>query len=276
MTAALVARLRSAGCVFAEDEAALLLDAAAGDPAVLEGLVTARVSGEPLEQLLGWVAFGGRRIAVGPGVFVPRVRTEHLAELAAARLTGGEVVVELCCGVAAVSAVLLATGRVGELYAADVDPAAVDYARQNLTDPGVALVGDLYDPLPIRLRGRVDLLVANAPYVPTDALALMPREARDHEPSVALDGGADGVDVQRRIIADAAVWLRPGGSLLIETGREQSAITAGEMRAVGLVTEVVVDDEREATVVIGTRSGEWEPRAARWRHDRCADLEPTP
>ncbi len=94
LTSAVVARLRSAGCVFAEDEAALLLDAAAGEPDALERLVVARVSGEPLEQLLGWVAFGGRRVAVGPGVFVPRVRTELLAELAAARLTGTDVVVE--------------------------------------------------------------------------------------------------------------------------------------------------------------------------------------
>lgn len=250
---AVVARLRTAGCVFAEDEAALLIEAAAGERSVLERLLAARVSGQPLEQLLGWVAFGGRRIAVGPGVFVPRVRTEHLAELAAARLTGADVVVELCCGVAAVSAVLQATGRVGELYAADLDPVAVGHARRNLAEPGVALVGDLYEPLPARLRGRVDVLLANAPYVPTQALALMPREARDHEPVMALDGGRDGVDVQRRIIADAAVWLRPGGSLLIETGREQSAITAGEMRAVGLVAEVLVDDERDATVVVGTR-----------------------
>ena len=85
------------------------------------------------------------------------------------------------------------------------------YARRNVDEPGVVLVGDLYDPLPRTLRGRVDLIVANAPYVPTDAIALMPREARDHEPLVALDGGSDGVDVQRRIIAEAPGWLRSGG-----------------------------------------------------------------
>ncbi len=252
-TADLVVRLRAAGCVFAEEEAALLVEAAAGDSSVLERLVTSRVAGEPLEQLLGWVAFGGRRVRVGPGVFVPRVRTELLAEQALARMTEAALVVELCCGVAAVAAMLQADRRVGELYAADIDPVAVGYARRNLSEPAVALVGDLYEPLPGRLRGRVDLLVANAPYVPTEAIALMPREARDHEPEVALDGGGDGVDVQRRIIAEAPDWLRVGGSLLIETGREQSVITAGEMRAVGLEVEVVVDDERDATVVVGTR-----------------------
>ena len=249
-----VRRLRAAGCVFAEDEAALLVEAAAGEAPVLARLAAAREAGAPLEHLLGWVAFGGRRVAVGPGVFVPRVRTELLAEQALVLVTPGAVAVELCCGVAAVAAVLQADGRVGELYAADIDPAAVGYARRNVTEPGVVLVGDLYDPLPSGLRGRVDLLVANAPYVPTGAIALMPREARDHEPLVALDGGADGVDVQRRIITGSPAWLRPGGSLLIETGREQAVITAGEMRAAGLTATVVTDDERDATVVIGTMS----------------------
>jgi release factor glutamine methyltransferase len=251
-----VLRLRAAGCVFAEDEAALLVEAAAGEGAVLDQLVAARVAGDPLEQLLGWVAFCGRRIAVGPGVFVPRVRTELLAERTLVLIEPGDVVVELCCGVAAVAAVLQDRGIVGELYAADVDPAAIGYARRNLSEPGVVLVGDLFDPLPSGLRGRIDVIVANAPYVPTEAIALMPREARDHEPLVALDGGSDGVDVQRRIIAETPGWLRAGGSLLIETGREQSVITAGEMRAVGLNVEVVVDDERDGTVVIGTWPGD--------------------
>ena len=247
-----VVRLRAAGCVFAEDEAALLIEAARTEPAALERLVASRVAGEPLEQLLGWVAFGGRRVAVGPGVFVPRVRTEFLAERALELIVDDAVVVELCCGVGAVAAVLQAGGHVGELYVADIDPEAVRYARRNVVEPGVVLVGDLYGALPVGLWGRIDVIVANAPYVPTDAIALMPREARDHEPQVALDGGTDGVDVQRRIIAEAPGWLRAGGSLLVETGREQSMITAGEMRAVGLRVEVAVDDERDATVVIGT------------------------
>ena len=136
-TGDVVRRLRAAGCVFAEDEAALLVEAAAGESSVLARLVAAREAGEPLEQLLGWVAFCGRRIVVGPGVFVPRVRTELLAEQALALLADGAVVVELCCGVAAVAAVLQASGRVGELYVADVDPVAIGYARRNVAEPGV-------------------------------------------------------------------------------------------------------------------------------------------
>ena len=249
------ARLTTAGCVFAEDEAVLLVEAADGDAAELDRLVADRVAGQPLEQLLGWVAFCGLRVAVGPGVFVPRVRTELLAEQALRMITGGAVAVELCCGVAAVAAVLQRSGRVAELFAVDVDPAAVEVARRNLVEPGVVLVGDLYQPLPASLRGRVDLIVANAPYVPTAAIALMPREARDHEPRVALDGGPDGADLHRRIAAEASSWLRPGGRLLIETGRAQSVITAGELERSGFSVDVAVDDDRDATVVIGRTTG---------------------
>lgn len=246
-----VARLRTAGCVYAEDEASLLVGAAMGDEAELERLVSARVAGAPLEPLLGWVAFAGLRLAVGPGAFVPRLRTELLAEQGMARLGAGAVVVELCCGVAAVAAVLQGSGRARELYAVDIDPVAVGYARQNLTESAVVLAGDLYDPLPTTLRGRIDLIVANAPYVPSDAIALMPREAREHEPLVALDGGGDGADVQRRIIAAASDWLKTDGQLLIETGREQSVVTARAMRQSGFEVEVVIDDERDAAVVVG-------------------------
>jgi release factor glutamine methyltransferase len=255
----IVEELRAAGCVFADEEADLLTGASVDD-AALHRLVAARVAGRPLEPLLGWVAFAGLRLAVGPGVFVPRVRTELLAECAAriaeASPSGGAVAVELCCGVAAVAAVLQRSGVLRELYASDIDPVAASYARRNLAEPAVVVVGDLYEPLPTELRGRVDLVVANAPYVPTGAIALMPREARDHEPIVALDGGVDGADVHRKIIAHAPDWLRPGGSVLIESGREQSEITAAAMRDAGLVTEVIIDDERDATVV----NGRWTSR----------------
>jgi release factor glutamine methyltransferase len=174
-----------------------------------------------------------------------------LAEQARVLLRPAAVVVELCCGVGAVAAVLQGTGLLAELLASDIDPAAARYARRNLAFPAAVLVGDLYDPLPGRLRGRVDVLAANAPYVPTEEIALMPREAREHEPELALDGGRDGCDVHRRIVRQARDWLAPGGWLLIETGREQSAVTAAAMTAAGLTPEVVTDDERDATVVAG-------------------------
>ncbi|RZT84131.1 putative protein-(glutamine-N5) methyltransferase [Pseudonocardia sediminis] len=385
-----VARLRAAGCVFAEDEAALLLEAAA-DEAALDSLVARRVEGLPLEHLLGWAEFGGLRIDVAPGVFVPRRRTEALVHEAVALLgsptasppslppampdrsgpavrvgTPGPrmpIVVDLCCGAGAIGAAVASTlrslhtgssstpgpstpgpstpgpstpgpstpgpatpgpavpgaavpgaavpelagpepavpgaavpelavpelaapGSVGpesavpgaavsgwagpesagpggvpiELHAAEIDPAAVACARRNLAPfRGHVYEGDLDAPLPAELRGRVSVLVANVPYVPTDAIATMPPEARDHEPRVALDGGADGLDVARRVAAAAPGWLAPGGSLLIETGREQSAVLAGVFTAHGLRARVVEDDDLGSTVVIGTRPGPLPP-----------------
>jgi len=243
----LVARLRAAGCVFAEDEARLLR-AAAGSPAELDELAARRVDGAPLEALLGWAEFCGLRIAVDPGVFVPRQRTAFLVAQAVRRAGPGAVVVDLCCGTGAIGAAIAAAVPGVEVHAADVDPAAVACARRNL--PRV-YQGDLYAALPERLRGRVDLLVVNAPYVPTAAIATMPPEARDHEPRIALDGGADGLDVQRRVAADAPAWLRPGGALLIETGADQAPRTAAVFAAAGLVPQV--EYAEDATVVIGER-----------------------
>ncbi|RBY81675.1 putative protein N(5)-glutamine methyltransferase [Geodermatophilus sp. TF02-6] len=252
-----VARLRAAGCVFAEDEAAALL-ADAPTAEHLEELVARRVAGEPLELVLGWADFCGLRIAVEPGVFVPRRRTGLLVDLAGDRLRGAgrrPVVVDLCCGSGAVGAAVAAAAGPVELHAADVDPVAVRCARRNLGPLGGRVHrGDLYAALPAELLGRVDLLAANAPYVPTAAIDLMPPEARDHEPRSALDGGPDGLALQRRVAAGAARWLAPGGTLLLETSRHQAARTAAAVGAGGLQVSVVRDDERDATVVVGTAS----------------------
>ncbi|MEU4803881.1 putative protein N(5)-glutamine methyltransferase [Actinosynnema sp. NPDC023587] len=243
-----VARLRAAGCVFAEDEARLLL-AAAGAPGAVAELVRRRVAGLPLEQVLGWAEFRGLRVAVEPGVFVPRRRTGFLVACAAAVARPGAVVVDLCCGSGAVGAALVAEAAV-ELYAADLDPVAVRCARRNV-DPARVFEGDLFAALPDRLRGRVDVVVANAPYVPTSVIGTMPPEARDHEPLVALDGGHDGLAVQRRVVADAPGWLAPGGALLVETGERLAAGTLAAFRAAGFDAEVRRSAEVDATVVVG-------------------------
>lgn len=248
--AAVVARLRAAGCVFAEDEARLLL-AEAGPPAGLEELVRRRVAGEPLELLLGWAEFCGLRIAVAPGVFVPRRRSELLVAEAAGLAPPRPVVVDLCCGSGAVAAALTAATDPAEVHASDVDPMAVACARGNL--PGGSVhAGDLFDALPAHLHGRADILVANVPYVPSAAVALMPPEARDHEPRVALDGGDDGLDVARRVVAGAGAWLAPSGSLLFEVGTTQVPAATEAVTAAGFTARVVTDDESGATVVVGT------------------------
>ncbi|MBE1875624.1 putative protein N(5)-glutamine methyltransferase [Myceligenerans pegani] len=342
----LVERLRAAGCVFAEDEARLLTEAAAAvapdgtapaggasggeitlgarvDPEKLERMVAARIAGAPLEQVLGWAELWGRRWAVAPGVFVPRRRSELLVTEALAHLhthsgagraaaapgaavptwppavpptepvprpgragpdlatPASAVVVDVCCGCGALGGAvaldLIGDGYDVELHASDLDPAATECARKNLTDavvgpgsgtggpaavgPGsgagrlAAVVhdGDLDGPLPDSLRGRVDILLCNAPYVPSEAIALMPREARDHEPRHALDGGADGLGILRRAIAAAPGWLRPGGALLFETGRDQAESAAAAARDSGLAPRIVSDDDLGATAVIARR-----------------------
>ncbi|GIH24223.1 N5-glutamine S-adenosyl-L-methionine-dependent methyltransferase [Acrocarpospora phusangensis] len=245
---AIVIRLRAAGCVFAEDEAELLVSTAA-TPGDLAGMVDRRVAGLPLEHVLGWAEFCGLRISVDPGVFVPRRRTEFLVAQALSLAADRAVVVDLCCGSGAVGAALAAALTRAELHAVDIHPAAVRCARRNLDAP--VYQGDLYQPLPPDLRGRVDLLVASAPYVPTGAIGLLPAEARVHEPMVALDGGADGLDVVRRVTAEAARWLAPGGHLLVETSARQAAGTAEAMAAHGMTPRVTSSDDLDATVVIG-------------------------
>jgi release factor glutamine methyltransferase len=127
-------------------------------------------------------------------------------------------------------------------------------AERNLApSQGSVYQGDLYDALPAELRGHIDVLLANVPYVPSDAIALMPPEARLHEARVALDGGVDGLDVARRVIAGAPLWLAPGGSLLFETSQDQAPTAAAVVAAAGLVARVVTDDDRGATVVVASQ-----------------------
>ena len=244
----IIDRLRAAGCVFAEDEARLLT-AHADRSDELDALVSRRVAGEPLEQILGWAEFCGLRIAVDPGVFVPRRRTELLARQAVDRARDGAVVVDLCCGSGAVGAVVMATRERIELHATDIDPAAARNARRNLPDAATVYVGDLDKPLPRRLRGHVDVLVANTPYVPSGEITLMPPEARLHEPRGALDGGADGLDIARRVVAAAPRWLAPGGSVLVETSERQASALTEAVAASRLVPRIVRSEEVDATVV---------------------------
>lgn len=250
---ALVAALRAAGCVFAEDEARLIL-ATARTPDEAAAMAERRARGLPLEHVLGWAEFHGLRITVAPGVFVPRRRTEFLVDQALARAPHARVVVDLCCGSGALGAALAVALAGAEVHAADIDPAAVRCARRNLAPHmGRAHTGDLYAALPADLRGRVGILTANVPYVPTAEVALLPAEARDHEPTAALDGGPDGLDVLRRVAAHAAEWLAPGGCLLSETSARQASAATDVFARAGLATHVAVSHEWDAHVVIGVR-----------------------
>lgn len=246
-------RLRAAGCVYAEEEARLLRGAA--EDGALPALVVRRLAGEPLEVLLGWAEVAGVRVRTAPGVFVPRRRSGLLVRLALEALaaTPAPVVVDLCCGTGALGVALAHHRPDAEVHASDLDPAAVACARLDLPPERVHR-GDLLDALPAALRGRVDALLVNTPYVPTPALATLPPEARDHEPRLALDGGPDGLDLHRRVAEDAPPWLARGGVLVLETSESQAERSAGLLAATGLATELHRDEELDAVAVLARRT----------------------
>lgn len=246
----LVARLRAAGCVFAEDEAAVLRSSAR-DEAQLDAFVIEREAGVPLEHVVGWAEFCGLRVIVEPGVFVPRPRTERLVDRGLGLVGPGDVVVDACCGSGAVGLALAVREPGIRLVATDIDDHAAAVARRNLDGLGEVVVGDALDALPLELLGRVVLITVIAPYVPTGDIPLLPHEARDFEPLLALDGGPDGLDVLARAIADSPRWLAPGGVLLTEVSEEQAPAAAGLLVAAGLAAEIESDEDSGSTLVLG-------------------------
>ena len=250
---AITVRLRAAGCVFAEEEAQLLMEASS-TAVGLDRLVERRCAGEPLEVLLGWAAFRGLRVGITPGVFVPRRRTELMVDVAAALAPDGSVVVDLCTGSGAVALALSVERPDLELYAADLHPAALRCARTNLIDRAQVVVSDLFAGLPSDLRGRIEVATANVPYVPTGELDLLPPEARDHEPRSTLDGGEDGLDVVRRVAKQARDWLAPGGHLVVEVNRRQVASARFAVATAGLRPTVAAEDEDGTAFLAGRLS----------------------
>ena len=232
---ALVERLRSAGCVFAEDEADVLTRAVP-DLRLREHLVQRRERGEPLEHLVGSVEFGAQRLAVGPGVFVPRQRSLLLARLAIqhARAHPEPVLLEAFAGVAPIASAAAHTLPALETHASDIDPHALAYARRNLPVRAGVHHGPLLDATPVALLGRVAVLAAVPPYVPVGAAQLLPREARDHEPAHALFGGRDGLDHVRDLLDRARQWLAPAGRVLLELNARQHDATVLHAAQVGL------------------------------------------
>lgn len=225
---ATVIALRRAGCVFAEDEARILREVAM-NAAHLEELLTARTAGAPLEQVVGRVEFGPLQLQVGPGVFVPRQRTLLLAELAVHAVqavdASSPVFVEAFAGVAPVAASVRAATPLADIHVTDIDDQALAHAGVNAGANAGIHRGDALTGLPNRLRGSVAVIAAVPPYVPLHHASLLPREARDHEPSGALFGGEDGLTHACVLIEQSTAWLRPGGRLLIE-------LHAGQLDAV--------------------------------------------
>ena len=259
----LAARLRRAGCVFAEDEARILTDAAICDGVLdadlLETLVRRRELGEPPEHIVGYVEFAGLRLSVGPGVFIPRQRSVFLASstLDAVRDAGERpVVVEAYCGVAPIAAVIAAgvDARAPELIVVDHSPAALTHARRNLPAPARVERAALPGEMDVVLRragvlGSVDVMAAVAPYVPGTQRDLLPAEATDHEPADSHDGGPDGLDAVRGLIDGARRWCSVSGVMLLECHRDQAAAALPHAGDRGLDCRVRPSDDGQTAVL---------------------------
>jgi release factor glutamine methyltransferase len=247
--AVVVDRLVAAGCVAATEEA-LELIAAAPDARTLEDFLRRREAGEPPAWITGTARFCGRDLHITPGVYVPRSQSEELARRAAALLPHHGRAVDLCTGCGAVAAHLRAHDPTATVIGVDVDVRAASCARRN----GVpTIVGDLA--APIRDHGGYDVVTAVAPYVPTTALRLLPPDVQRYEPRLALDGGADGLDLVRRAIGAAASLLRPGGWLLIEVGDDQDRTLAPTVAANGFdVVAPWYDDDGDLRGVAARRA----------------------
>lgn len=232
--------LAEGGCVDPGAEAEMLLAASADGARPIDELVARRLRGEPIAWITESVEFCGVRLSVDPGVFVPRPQTQSLARRAASLLPNAGIAVDLCTGSGAVAAVLGSTRPRATVLATDLDPAAAACARRNRVR---AFVGDLDEPLPRSLLGRVDVLTAVVPYVPSEELHLLPRDVLEHEPCRALDGGPGGTAVLLRAAEAAGRWLRPGGSVLLEIGGDQADPVAAALKAAGLPTIRVHRDE---------------------------------
>lgn len=238
------------------------------DRAALKALVGRRVAGEPLQHLTGRAPFRTVEVEVGPGVFVPRPETEAMTGWALDRLAeraapGGEpaLVVELCAGSGAITKALAAEHPGARLHCVELSEDAWPYLTRNLAGLDVdARLGDMSDAFG-DLDGRVDLVIANPPYVPLAHWQDMPADVRDHDPLVALVSGEDGLDALRVVAAVAARLLRPGGVACAEHAEVQERSAPEVFVRAGAFT--AVSDHRDLTgrprFVTARRAGRMAP-----------------
>lgn len=195
---------------------------------------------EPIAYLRGFREFYGRTFRVDRRVLVPRPDTEILVEVALSRLHNRELgarVVDLCTGSGCVAITLKLERPTMTVDATDLSPDALAVARDNAQRLGAVwnvrfAAGDLFAPLGPP-RPIYDLVVSNPPYIATDEIPTLQPDVREHEPLLALDGGKDGLDLVRRIVADAPRWLRKGGALAMEIGAGQAPAVAAIFEAGG-------------------------------------------
>ena len=232
---------------------------APGAERTLVALAARRSAREPLQLLLGRAAFRRLVVAVRPGVFVPRPETEVLVDTVLERLPVGGIVVEPCTGSGAVAISVAAEACPDRVVATDRDPHAVALAAENATRAEVAVTvvrGDLLDPVDRGLRGRVDVLVSNPPYLAEPEWETVPPEVR-HDPRAALVAGPTGFEVTDRLLDLARRWLAPGGWVALETDERRAARTAEQAVARGLVQPEVRRDLTGRDRVVLARRPAW-------------------
>lgn len=187
-------------------------------------LVERRLSGEPLQYIEGVIPFGPVDIEVDVRVLIPRPETEQLYELAVAEAPSPRVIVDLCTGSGNVALALKHSFPGADVYASEISVEAAALAGENASRNGLAVLvleGDLFDPMPAAISGRVDLVTANPPYVASAEVADLAAEVRDHEPAAALVAGPRGVEVIARIASSVDPWLSSGGVVVCEIGESQ-------------------------------------------------------
>ncbi len=233
--------LTAAGFLAADEEAHELLAASSGDRTLLSTLLARRVDGEPLAWIVGHAPFAGLDIRINTGTYVPRWQSLELTWRATAALPDGGAAVDLCTGSGAIARVLSSARPRARVVGTDIDAASVANARSNSVE---TYHGDLFAPLPGDLKGSLHVVVAVVPYVPTDALRLLPRDTLTHEDVAHYDGGTDGTDLLLRVVAGAPEYLRPGGQLILELGGDQGEAVRSSLEGNGYhAIETWTDDD---------------------------------
>jgi len=221
-----------------------------GFEAKVEGLLARRLTGEPLAYIIGSWEFYGIPIHVNRDVLIPRVDTEVLVSQAIAmakRLPAGSRVLDLCCGSGCVGLAIAKNLPQIKVVMGDISPEAMKVSRSNvvlnkLTSRVTCAVVDARRSPPFSLLGEFDLIVCNPPYIPTGDIAWLDSTVRNHEPTLALDGGTDGLEFYKVVVSEWKKILKPEGALLFECGIDQAADVADILITNGLTRIIKVKD----------------------------------
>ena len=229
----------------------------------IESIIESRKDGIPLEYILGEAPFMGRLLYCASGALIPRHETELLTStcisIAAGYPGDSLTVIELGTGSGNIAVSIALAETRARVFAADLSCEAVEVARRNVERFGLAgrvslFCGDLFEPMrEAGLEGGADIVVCNPPYIPTGSLERLAAEIIDHEPVVALDAGAYGIDIFRRLIKESPDFLRPGGTLAFEIGAGQDRLVARLFKKSGTWQEIGTFDDGNAVRVFTAR-----------------------